>query len=102
MQAFDRQLDRASRVRVGGASVSGLPACPSAGGSAPQADPAPPFPLAHDTGSASFGCTCGHSRHAHRGFGRCEEPGCICWAYRRPNQYQNKNSARTGCHRSGA
>lgn len=102
MTPLDRQLDRASRVVPVTAHVKG-PACPSAHVSGHQADPddarhvAPPR-----AGSALYGCTCGHSRHTHRGLGGCHVDGCPCWTYRRVNQSQMKNSARTGASRSGA
>jgi hypothetical protein len=81
MQPLDRQLDRASAVS---APAEG-PARRLPTGSVHQAGPAP-----HDngtplSGSASFGCVCGHSRHAHRGYGPCLEPGCTCWTVRKPS-----------------
>ena len=73
-------------------SASVAPVPPPAGGSAHQVAPAP-----HDngtrSGAATFACECSHSRHAHRGYGHCEEPGCTCWAFRR-NQSNNKSTPR--------
>lgn len=79
MTPFLRQLDRASAVS---APAEG-PARRLPAGSVHQAAPAP-HGNGTPSGAASFGCVCGHSRHAHEGYGRCLEPGCVCWAVRKP------------------
>ena len=43
-----------------------------------------PSPAA--VGAPSYACACSHSRHAHEGYGRCLEPGCVCWAVRKTNR----------------
>lgn len=67
MHPFDRQLDRARPVS---APAQGPPARPPGGS-------------AHQAGTASPGCICGHSPVAHRRYRECETPGCTCWAYRK-------------------
>ncbi len=60
------------------------------GGHVQQAAPATPTPLAHDTGAASTGCICGHSRTFHRRYRECVADGCACWTYRKTT---NKTTA---------
>lgn len=87
MTPLDRQLDRIGRDVPLGASVEAL---------RPLDGPALP------AGPTLYGCTCGHSRHLHRGYRECQRTGCTCWTYRPANQSQTESAPAADATGSGA